>query len=110
MQQVVTFVLTLTLYPIVFIGAWLCLAALYNALRTNASLKVATPCKAHLITGAVAVLGIWTMSRGVPDQLVTCWDWLILACYGACAFAGGRWVWQQRDQLLGWVKRTFELE
>jgi hypothetical protein len=110
MQQVVAFLLKLTLYPVLFIGAWLCLAALYNALRTNASLKVSTPCKAHLITGVVAALAIWLMAPGIPDHLSTCWDWLVLACYGACAIAGGRWVWQRRNQLLGWVKTTFELE
>jgi hypothetical protein len=108
MEQLVLFLLKLVAYPVLFIGLAVCLAALYNWLRKCSCINVATPCKAHLITGAVAVIALWCMKGGVPEHLTSLGDWLALAAFGACIYAGGRWVYQRRHQLLGWVKDTFE--
>jgi len=108
MEQFILFLLKFVAYPVLFIGFWVCLAALYKWLRGCKCIDVATPCKAHLITGIVAVIALWCMKGGVPDQLTTFGNWLALAAFGACIYAGGRWVYQRRNQLLGWVKDTFE--
>jgi hypothetical protein len=109
MEQVVSFLLKLTFYPVLFIGAWLSIGALYNWLRTCSCIKT-TPCKAHLIVGIIAAVAVWFMAPGIPATLTSLPDWLALAGYGVCVFVGGRWVWRHRDNLLGWVKTTFECE
>jgi uncharacterized membrane protein len=110
MEQFVVFVFALMLYPVLFIGIAVCVSTLYRWLRGCSYNRVATPCGARIVTAAVGFFAIVLMARGVPDALTSIWHWLTLAAYGIAMFAGMRWVYQHRDELKGWVRKTFELE
>lgn len=110
MQQFVLFVFALILYPVLFIGMVVWMSALYKWLRACSCLSVASPCRARLITIAVAVVAVILMAPGVPNALTSVWHWLALAAYGAGMYAGIRWLYERRESIKSWVRTTFELE
>jgi drug/metabolite transporter (DMT)-like permease len=109
LEQIVSLLFKLALYPVVCIGAGLSLGALYSWLRHCAHPEVAVKVRAQLLTGLVAIIALDIMSPGAPEKLDSFGAWLALALYGATAYAGGSWVWRKRNQLVAWFVTTFEL-
>lgn len=109
LEQIVSLVFKLALYPVVCIGAGLSLGALYSWLRHCPYPEVAVKVRAQLLTGLVALIALCIMAPGAPVTLASFGDWLALVLYSATAYAGGCWVWRKRNQLMAWFATTFEV-
>lgn len=107
MAEVLLFLVKLAVFPVLLVGIVVSAGALFRALRKCGCDCVATPCRARFITAVVAVVGIWLMAPGVPENIHTVSGALALAFYAAVACFGGRWVWRHRDQLTDWAKSHF---
>lgn len=112
MSELVLFLLKLLLYPVLGYGLVVCAAMLYSHLRGCDCLKVATPCRARLVTALVMVIAVCFMAGGLPDTISTANIPSVITffCYATALFVGGRDLWTRRDEIAGWVKTRFTVE